>query len=77
MRGVEFIVAKYGKAAEVDEVSPHTLRHCFCKNLRDAGVDEDEVGRLAGHEDPATTRIYTKPSFSDLTEAVERIEVEV
>lgn len=34
----------------VENVSPHVLRHTFCKNLRNTGVHLERVAALAGHE---------------------------
>ncbi len=42
-----FRVAHYGRRAGV-EVSPHTLRHSFAKNLIDAGVTMEKVAALMG-----------------------------
>jgi integrase/recombinase XerC len=71
-QGVLKIIRKYAKIADLENVSPHNLRHTFCKNLEEAG----EIATLAGHESLDTTRIYTEPSFRNLEEAVERIEEE-
>lgn len=58
-------------------VSPHDLRHSFCKNLVDSGISLEKVAILAGHESLDTTKIYCYPSHADLSDAVERIsEVE-
>ena len=69
-RGVDHILAHYAAAAGV-EVSAHTLRHTFCKNLIDSGVGLVEVARLAGHESITTTQRYVTPSAADLERAVE------
>jgi site-specific recombinase XerD len=55
------------------EVTPHSLRHTFGKNLVDAGVSLDRVAMLLGHKDLSTTAIYTTPSRADLAAAVEQI----
>ena len=56
-----------------EEVTPHTLRHTFGKNLVDAGVPLDRVAQLLGHESVDTTRIYTTPSEQDLQREVEKV----
>ncbi|MGK7892686.1 MAG: tyrosine-type recombinase/integrase [Xenococcus sp. (in: cyanobacteria)] len=75
-RGVESMFRKYVAHTELDEVTPHKLRHTFCKNLIDAGVSLEKVAMLAGHENLETTRLYCSPSDHDLEAAVELIGVE-
>lgn len=75
-RGVQSLLGKYGKAAGLEEVSPHTLRHTFCKDLIDAGAKLQEVAALAGHESLDTTRRYCEPSIKDLERTVSLIEEE-
>jgi integrase/recombinase XerC len=68
--GVYYLVKKYGYGARIEDVSPHTLRHTFGKNLVDAGVSLDRVATLLGHSSLNTTRIYTVPSRADLQDSV-------
>lgn len=74
-RGVQMVLAKYTTRAGLDKVSPHTLRHTFCKNLVDAGVGLERVAALAGHVSLDTTRRYCLPSLRDLEKAVELLNV--
>jgi integrase/recombinase XerC len=74
-RGVESMLHKYVAHTELNEVTPHKLRHTFCKNLIDAGVSLEKVAMLAGHENLETTRRYCSPSNHDLEAAVELIGV--
>ncbi len=73
-RGVQNLLDKYrahgGRGAEREQLSPHVLRHTFCKNLIDAGVGLEKVAALAGHERLETTRRYGEPSLKDLEQAV-------
>ena len=66
------MLADYGRRAGV-EVTPHTLRHSFAKNLIDAGVSMEKVAALLGHSNLNTTRIYITPGAEDLQEAVHAI----
>ena len=70
-RGVEHLVAKYGRRAKLD-LSPHNLRHTFGKSLVNAGTSLDRVAAMMGHEDVNTTKIYVLPSLDDLAGEVER-----
>ena len=68
---------KYARQAGLEDVSPHTLRHSFAKQLLDEGVDLVTVSALLGHERLETTAIYTQPGPRDLERAVQKLEWEV
>lgn len=68
--GLQRIVAKYGTRAGIQPLSPHSLRHTFCKNLVDARVSLETIARLAGHAHIQTTRRYCEPDWQDLERAV-------
>ncbi|NPV72282.1 MAG: tyrosine-type recombinase/integrase [Pelotomaculum sp.] len=72
-RGVFSLVAGYAYEAKLKDVSPHTLRHTFCKNAIDMGVPIDQVAVMAGHSSLDVTKRYTAPSRADLEAAVEKI----
>lgn len=73
-RAVELLVAKYARLANLEGVTPHTLRHSFGKHALDAGADLVSVAALLGHERLETTAIYTTPSQRDLEKVVEKLE---
>lgn len=72
-RAVQHLVNRYAYNAHLDKVTPHILRHSFCKNLVDVGISLDKVALLAGHTSLDVTRRYTTPSEQDLQLAVERL----
>ena len=73
-RAVELLVSKYARLANLEGVTPHTLRHSFGKHALDAGADLVSVAALLGHERLETTAVYTTPSQRDLARVVEKLE---
>lgn len=72
-RGIQLMLKHQLKGTTLADLTPHQLRHTFCKNLVNAGVGLEKVAVLAGHESLDTTRLYCQPSLSDLSDAVEKI----
>jgi site-specific recombinase XerD len=72
-RGIQIMLKKITESSKLKNVTPHQLRHTFCKNLVNMSVGLEKVAFLAGHESLDITKIYCKPSMSDLQEAVELI----
>jgi integrase/recombinase XerD len=54
---------KYSKLADIQpSISPHDLRHFFCSNALEKGLNVHEVESIAGHSNIHTTLLYTNPS---------------
>ncbi len=59
-RGIQFMIEYYGNLAQMDNISCHSFRHSFCKNLANAGVNIQTIRDLARHESIQTTLIYVE-----------------
>jgi hypothetical protein len=55
---VEYLIKKYSTRTGLENVTPHVLRHTFCKSLVDAGESLDRVATLAVHENLHYSQIY-------------------
>ncbi len=65
------IIKRLTEAAGIHKVvSPHTLRHSFATHLLQNGADLRVIQQLLGHEDLATTEIYTHVDVQDLRKAI-------
>jgi site-specific recombinase XerD len=59
-RSIERILEKYSKVAGLSIMAtPHTMRHSYATDLLNQGVDIRTVQELLGHQNIATTQIYT------------------
>lgn len=76
-KGIWDIVKKYAYQAKLENVTTHTFRHTFGKNLVNVGTPLDQVATLLGHESIETARIYITPSEKDLEKAIRRASGEI
>ena len=69
MRGMRRkYVKKHGNT--LPSVTPHVLRHTFCTNMQQAGIDVKSLQYLMGHSNVSVTLdVYTHTDFNAVQEA--------
>jgi site-specific recombinase XerD len=68
-RSIERIMEKYSKISGLPIMAtPHTMRHSYATDLLNQGVDIRTVQELLGHQNIATTQIYTHVTNKRLRE---------
>ena len=73
MRGLQARFEQaYGKP--VPRITPHVLRHTFCTNVQQAGLDVKSLQYLMGHSNASVTLdVYTHSSFDSVERSFEQI----
>lgn len=74
-RGVRYIIQKYMKAANIQGLSAHDLRHRFGYVMAKK-VPLHRLAQIMGHNSLNTTMIYVQATPEDLQEDVEKINWE-
>jgi integrase/recombinase XerD len=67
-QGFWLILKAHARAAGIENISPHTLRHSFATFMLNNTRDLNAVRVWLGHANISTTQIYTHLSLDDLRE---------
>ena len=55
-------------------ITPHVLRHTFCTDMANAGMDIKDLQYLMGHSDAEVTlNVYTHASYAHAESAMQKI----
>lgn len=72
-RSVQKRMAEWGqKQAVASRISPHKLRHSFATHMLESSNNLRAVQELLGHENIATTQIYTHLDFQHLAQVYDQ-----
>ena len=73
---VQRICDKYNQEhiVPLPRITPHVLRHTFCTNMANAGMDLKSLQYLMGHSDVSVTlNVYTHTEYSKAQESMAKI----
>jgi integrase/recombinase XerD len=69
---VRLVLRDAGKAAGVNHLHPHRLRHTFASDLEKSGCPIEVIQELLGHSNLSTTRTYVKVDADNIKATYER-----
>lgn len=73
---MQWAMKKYRRTQEepLPTITPHVLRHTFCTNMANAGMDLKSLQYLMGHSDAGITmNVYTHASFDHAADSMQKI----
>jgi len=73
VRGIQAIVAHYGRVAGLDSCTPHDLRHTCFRDMAERKVPLEVIAKIAGHTSIQTTLRYIQPGREDIQAAVNTV----
>lgn len=73
---MQWTMKKYRRTQQIPlpTITPHVLRHTFCTNMANAGMDLKSLQYLMGHSDAGVTmNVYTHASYDHAEKSMQRI----
>lgn len=72
-QGIAYILCKYADLCNIQQVSPHKLRHTKAMHLTEADVNPIFIRDFLGHTDLKVTEIYSKTSIKMKKAALDKM----
>ena len=73
---MQWTMKKYRRTHDepLPTITPHVLRHTFCTNMANAGMDLKSLQYLMGHSDAGVTmNVYTHASYDHAAQSMQKI----
>lgn len=72
-QGIAYILKKYTEECQLEEMSPHRVRHSKAMHLTEADVNPFFIRDFLGHSDVKTTGVYAKASLKMKKAALDKL----
>lgn len=72
-QGIAYILKKYTEECQLEEMSPHRVRHSKAMHLTEADVNPFFIRDFLGHSDIKTTGVYAKASLKMKKTALDKL----